>query len=90
MNPWSGFGDWRQGVIEFYPAETVDALDTNEDEVRAALADLWETDYFDSNTGIEQKYREWALTFANDYAIGVYYHLTDACRDLRRMGRKIP
>lgn len=56
----------------------------------ADLADLWGSEYFDSNTGMEQKFNEWALSFANEYAIGVYYFLVDACVELKKMNRKIP
>lgn len=80
LNPGSDFGDWQQGLIEQYPAEVVDALGNNPDEVYAALADLWETGYLDPATGLEQKFSEWAMSFANEYAVGVYYFLVDACR----------
>lgn len=88
INPGSEFGDWQQGLIEDYPAEVVDALGNNPTEVFADLADLWESDYLDHNTGIEQKFCEWALSFANENAVGVYYYLVDACNDLKRMGRR--
>lgn len=90
LNPGSEFGDWQQGLISDYPTEVVDALGTNPEEVNAALADLWESDYCDTKTGIEQKYSDWAMSFANEYAVGVYYFLVDACADLKRMGRKFP
>lgn len=88
LNPGTEFGDWQQGMIDLYPAEVVDALGTDPEEVNADLADLWESDYTDFNTGIEQKFSEWALSFANEYAVGVYYFLLEACKDLRKMGRK--
>lgn len=89
-NPGSEFGDWQQGLISDYPTEVVDALGTDPEEVYAALADLWESDYCDPKTGIEQKFSEWAMSFANEYAVGIYYFLVDACADLKRMGRKFP
>lgn len=88
LNPGSEFGDWSKGLIEEYPAEVVDALGNNPNEVYADLADLWETDYTDPKTGIEQKFSEWAMSFANEHAVGIYYFLVDACTDLKRMGRK--
>lgn len=90
LNPGSEFGDWQQGLIEEYPTEVVDALGNNPGEVRADLADLWESDYADPKTGIEQKYSEWAMSFANEHSVGIYYFLVDACTDLKRMGRKFP
>lgn len=65
LNPGSEFGDWSKGLIEEYPAEVVDALGNTPNEVNADLADLWETDYTDPKTGIEQKFSEWAMSFAN-------------------------
>lgn len=90
LNPGTEFCDWQQGLISDYPTEVVDALGTNSEEVYADLADLWDSDYCDPKTGIEQKYSEWAISFANEYAVGVYYFLVDACTDLKRMGRKFP
>lgn len=87
-NPGSEFGDWQQGLIQEYPAEVVDALGNCPDEVYADLADLWETDYEDPKTGTCQKFSEWAMSFANEYAVGIYYFLVDTCSDLKKMGRK--
>lgn len=90
LNPGSEFGDWQQGMIEQYPSEVVDALGNNPGEVHADLADLWESDYLDPNTGMEQKFSEWAMSFANESSVGIYYYLVDACRELKKMKRKIP
>lgn len=79
LNPGSEFGDWQQGLIEQYPTEVVDALGSDPEEVYADLADLWETDYTDPKTGMEQKLSEWAMSFANEYSVGVYYFLVDVC-----------
>ncbi len=83
LNPGSDFGDWQQGLISDYPAEVVDALGNNPNEVFADLANLWESDYEDPKTGIEQKLCEWAMSFANEYAVGIYYFLADACREYK-------
>ena len=90
LNPGSDFEDWQQGLISEYPAEVVDALANDPAEVYAELADLWESEYEDPKTGIEQKFNEWAMSFANEHAVGIYYFLVDACSDLKRMGRKFP
>lgn len=89
-NPGIDMDEWVQTLMEQYPAEIVDALGTKPEEVFAALADLWGNDYCDPNTGIEQKFSEWAMSFANEYTVGVYYFLVDACADLKKMGRKFP
>lgn len=83
-NPGSEFGDWQQGLISDYPTEVVDALGTNPVEVNAALADLWESDYYDPTTGIEQKYSEWAESFSNEASVGIYYYLVEACKKLKK------
>jgi len=88
LNPGSEFGDWQQGLIQEYPTEVVDALGNNPSEVNADLADLWKSDYTDPKTGIEQKFSEWAMSFANEHAVGIYYYLVDACTDLKKMNRK--
>lgn len=84
LNPGSEFGDWQQGLIDEYPTEVVDALGTDPEQVYADLADLWESDYYDPTTGMEQKYSEWAMSFANEYTTGVYYFLVDACKKLKK------
>lgn len=90
LNPGSEFGDWQTGLVSDYPTEVVDALGTDPEDVYARLADLWESDYCDPKTGVEQEFSEWALSFANENAVGIYYFLVDACADLKRMGRKFP
>lgn len=89
LNPGSEFGDWQKGLIEEYPTEVVDALGTNPDEVYSDLTDLWEREYLDPKTGLEQKFSEWAMSFANEYAAGVYYFLVDACDKLKKFNQNI-
>lgn len=88
LNQGSEFGDWQMGLISDYPAEVVDALGNNPEEVNASLADMWESDYEDPKTGIAQKFSEWAMSFANEYAVGIYYFLVDAYSDIKRMRHK--
>lgn len=90
LNPGSEFGDWREGLIEQYPAEVVDALGNNPHEVYSALADMWDSEYTDPKTGLWQDFKEWAEVFSNESAVGIYYHLVDACEKLHRMGAKFP
>lgn len=89
LNPGSEFGDWQQGMIEKYPTEVVGALGNNPYEVFSDLADLWESDYTDPKTGLEQKFSEWAMSFANEHAVGVYYFLVDACNKLKKFHQDI-
>lgn len=79
LNPGSEFGDWQQGLIEDYPTEVVDALGNNPDEVYSSLADLWEDDYEDPKTGIEQRLCDWALAFATEQSVNIYYKLVETC-----------
>lgn len=88
LNPGSDFGDWQQGLISDYPTEVIDALGTDPHEVHSALADLWESDYEDPQTGIEQKYCQWAMAFANEYATAIYHHLIDTCNALPHPNKK--
>ena len=87
-NPGSEFGDWQQALIEGYGAEVVDALGADPAEAYAGLADLWETPYYDRNTKIEQTFAEWAQTFANEYAVGVYYYLVEAYQLLAKFNQE--
>lgn len=77
LNPGSEFGDWQQGMIEDYPTEVVDALGNNPADVYSSLADLWEADYEDAKTGIEQRLSDWALAFATEQSVNIYYELVE-------------
>ena len=85
LNPGSGFGDWQKGLIEQYPTEVVDELGIDPDEVMSSLSELWDSEYADPATGLEQKFSEWAISFANEHSIGIYHFLVDACSELRKM-----
>lgn len=89
LYPGSDFPDWRNNLIEQYPAELVDAYGNDPDEIHSALADLWETEYTDPNTGLYQDFKDWAEAFSNEAAVGIYYHLVEACRKLRRMNQNL-
>lgn len=89
LNPGSKFIDWQKGLIKDYPTEVVDALGNNPGEVHSELTELWEREYLDPKTEIEQTFSEWAESFANESAVGIYYYLMDACADLKKMKRKL-
>lgn len=80
-NPGTEFPDFQHDLVANYPTEVTDAYGDDPEEVYARLSDLWETEYHDPKTGIEQTFSEWALTFANDYAVGIYYYLIEAMAD---------
>lgn len=85
-NPGSDFGDWQRSLIEQFPAETVDALGADPEEVHAALADWWECmDYEDPSTGMCERYRDWAEYFASDRSVELYDRLTEAQGEIRRL-----
>lgn len=84
LNPGSEFGDWQQGLIEDYPTEVVDALGNDPADVYSSLADLWEDDYEDTKTGIEQRFSDWALAFATEQSVNIYYELVEAYSRLEK------
>lgn len=84
LNPGSEFGDWRQGLIEDYPTEVVDAFGNDPADVYSSLADLWEDDYEDPKTGIEQRLCDWALAFATEQSVNIYYKFVEAYSRLEK------
>lgn len=78
LNPGSEFWDWQRGMIDDYPTEVVDALGNDPFDVNSSLADLWEDNYEDPKTGIEQKLCDWALAFATEQSVNIYYELVEA------------
>lgn len=84
LNPGSEFGDWRQGLIEDYPTEVVDAFGNDPADAYSSLADLWEDDYEDPKTGIEQRLCDWALAFATEQSVNIYYKLVEAYSRLEK------
>lgn len=84
LNPGSEFGDWQQGMIAGYPAEVVDALGADPEEVYASLADLWEDDYEDPNSGMCRPLKDWADYFATERSVKLYNMLVEEKRKIRR------
>lgn len=76
-NPGSEFGDWQQSLVDEYAEEVTDALGDDPEEVYAALADLWESDYEDPATGLCMDFEEWARAFATDEAVKIYQELVE-------------
>lgn len=80
-NPGTDFGDWQMMLIEQYPTEVADALDTNPPEVFAELSDWWDCmDYDDGVLEIPHTFREWAEYFATERSVELYDLLVEAKR----------
>lgn len=77
LNPGCEQSDWADILIEQYGTEVVDAYGNNPPEVFALLADLWESPYFDKNSGLEYDYKTWAEALSTYAAVQMYYDLTE-------------
>ena len=65
-NPGLDRSDWIDMLIRHYPTEVVDAYGTNPSEVFHALADLWDMEYTDPDTGEWNSYAGWSEYLATD------------------------
>ena len=77
LNPGCEQTDWAEILIRQYGTEVVDALGNNPTDVYASLADLWESPYFDENSGLEYDYKTWAEIFDNEASVQMYYDMTE-------------
>lgn len=77
LNPGSDFRDWQRDLVEQYTAEVVDALGCDPEAAYGAMADLWETPYYDAASGLEKNFSEWARAFSNEDAADLYYSLVE-------------
>lgn len=75
LNPGCEQGDWANILVEQYGTEVVDAYGKDPAEAYASLADLWESPYFDKNSGLEYDFKTWAEAFSTDAAVQLYYDL---------------
>lgn len=75
LNPGCEQSDWAKILVEQYATELTDAYGTNPADVYASLADLWESPYFDKNSGLEYDYKTWAEALWTDAAVQMYYDL---------------
>ena len=76
LNPGCEQNDWTNTLVEQYGLEVVDAFGNDPAEAFASLADLWDTPYYDQNSGLEYDFKTWAEAFATDAAVQMYYDLT--------------
>ena len=89
-NPGSEFGDWRNMLIEQFPSELVDAFGSDPEEVYARLADWWESeDYEDENTGMNERFRDWAEYFATEKSVELYDMLVESCMANKKLSERI-
>lgn len=77
LNPGCEQSDWANILVEQYGTEVVDAYGKDPAEAYASLADLWESPYFDRNSGLEYDFKTWANAFTTDAAVQMYYDLTE-------------
>lgn len=69
--------DWIDLLVAECGTEVVDAYGTDPADVFSSLEDLWEDCYLDPATGIEKDFNEWALAFATEEAVDIYYNLVE-------------
>lgn len=79
LNPGCEQSDWAKILVEQYGTEVVDAYGTDPEEAYASLADLWESPYFDRNSGLEYDFKTWANAFSTDESVMMYH---DMLRDI--------
>lgn len=85
-NPGIGFNDWRLAILEQYPAEVVDALGTDPEEVFATFADMWSSEeYEDLQTGECHTLAQWAEYFATGQSLERYDILARAHNETRHL-----
>ena len=77
LNPGCEQSDWAKILVEQYGTEVVDAYGKDPAEAYASLEDLWESPYFDRNSGLEYDFKTWAEAFSTDAAVQLYYDLTE-------------
>lgn len=75
LNPGCDQRDWADILVEQYGTEVVDAYGNNPMDVYADLANLWESSYYDKQSGLEYGYKEWAEAFCTDASVRMYYDL---------------
>ena len=76
LNPGCEQSDWANILVEQYGTEVVDAYGTDAAEAYASLADLWESPYFDTNSGLEYDFKTWARVFATEESVMMYHDMS--------------
>ena len=76
LNPGCEQADWADILVGQYGTEVVDAYGKDPAEAYASLADLWESPYFDTNSGLEYDYKTWAKAFATEESVMMYHDMS--------------
>ena len=76
LNPGCEQADWADILVGQYGTEVVDAYGTDPAEAYASLEDLWESPYFDSNSGLEYDFKTWANAFATEESVMMYHDMS--------------
>ena len=76
LNPGCEQADWADILVGQYGTEVVDAYGTDPAEAYASLEDLWESPYFDRNSGLEYDFKTWANAFATEESVMMYHDMS--------------
>ena len=76
LNPGCDQADWADILVEQYGTEVVDAYGKDQAEAYSSLADLWESPYFDTNSGLEYDFKTWARAFATEESVMMYHDMS--------------
>lgn len=81
-NPGIEFGDWKKLLLSQYPAEVVDALGSDPEDVFRQLSEWWcGMAYEDPATGMCHSFQVWSEYFATDRSVEMYDMLVEAKKD---------
>lgn len=76
LNPGCDQAEWADILVGQYGTEVVDAYGKDPAEAYASLADLWESPYFDRNSGLEYDFKTWARAFATEESVMMYHDMS--------------
>ena len=76
LNPGCDQADWADILVGQYGTEVVDAYGKDPAEAYASLADLWESPYFDTNSGLQYDFKTWARAFATEESVMMYHDMS--------------
>jgi len=63
---------WFEVMFEEYGIDIIDAYGTDEEEVMAAVSNLWNEPYHDDRSGQTHTFAEWAGIFKDEQAVEEY------------------
>ena len=71
-NPGYEMNDWQQELISNYGNLLVDVYGSDPSDVYASLDDLRESPYYDSASGLEYDFQDWAMVFTTEQSVRMY------------------